>query len=320
LTLSRERRSGGPNEASLTEEVEDLRQQIRRLRLYLGVSLSILGTGTLVALALVGLYGTRLAARVSEVDARAGKVDATTSTRAEEMRRELVAQGAEIVAIRKSATDDLQAMREAQRKLAGVRDPARELAALREANEALWNELANQKSELLGSLRDRPSEPGLAAPAPAPVPPLPPGPRFRLAETAYVEPGNEREPDKVRGFLPAGENIHRANNLPANPALLLIEVTPKEVGLGESYRLVVRLVNRSNRMLDPRSLRLDWSFKGMNTGGDVPVAARRIDAQTTALLYEVSGLWSESQEASPVSVTATVTLLSGERLSNTLAW
>jgi len=79
-------------------------------------------------------------------------------------------------------------------------------------------------------------------------------------------------------------------------------------------------VNESNRVLATKSLRLDWSFKGLNTGGEVSVEAKRIDPRTTALLYQVEGQWSESHQASPVSVTATVTLLDGARLSNTLEW
>jgi hypothetical protein len=295
-----------------TSEMAALRKEIQRLRVYLGVSLAILGTGTLVSLALMGFYGTRLAARLSEADRRVVQLDEGTAKRAEEMRRELVAQGAEIIAIRKSATDDLQAMREAQRKLSGVRDPATQLAALREANEALWTELANQKAELLGSLRDRSS---VVEPAAAPTPS---GPRFRLGATSYVDPGEE--PAAVKGFLPAGEAIHRATNRPAQPALLVIDVTPEGVALGERYRLEVRLVNQSNRTLEAKVLRLDWSFNGMNTGGDVPVEAAQIDAQRTTLLYQVSGQWSEAQERSPVSVTATVTLFDGARLSNTLEW
>lgn len=311
MTLSRVHPNGGENEPTPAGEIHALRHQVQRLRVYLGVSLAILGTGTLISLALMGYFGIRLGTRLSEADRRIASLDEAASNRAEEMRRELIAQGAEIIAIRKSATDDLQAMREAQRKLAGVRDPARELAALREANEALWGELANQKAELLGSLRDRTPDAGLVAPVAS-------GPRFRLGQTAYVDSGAEAQ--AVKGFLPAGETIRRASNLPANPGILVIEMTPEEVGLGEAYQLEVRLVNQSNGTLVAKSLRLDWSFSEMKTGGEVPVEAKPIEPRTTALLYEVAGQWSEAQQRSPVSVTATVTLLGGARLSNTLEW
>jgi hypothetical protein len=311
LTISRELPSGRENESALTRETQALRRELQRVRTYLGAALAILGIGTLVSLGLVGFYGMRLAERLSATDNRVAKLDEDTSGRAEEMRRELVAQGAEIIAIRKSATDDLQAMQDAQRKLASVRDPGKELAALREANEALWGELATQKAELVDSLRDRRPETGLvASPTPAP--------RFRLGETQYVDPGSN--PNAIKGFVGGDEKIHRANNQPANPALVVIELTPADVGLGDPYRLSIRLVNRSNRPLHASSLRLDWSFQGMNTGGDVPVEVSRIDAQSSALVYSVAGEWTEAHKKSPASVTATLTLDGGARLSNTLRW
>jgi hypothetical protein len=292
-------------------EIQSLRQQVQRLRIYLGASFAIVGIGTLVSIALMGFYGMRLGSRLTGLERRMDEVDEAASGRQEEMRRELVAQGAEIVAIRKSATDDLQAMREAQRKLAAVRDPSKDLAALRDANEALWTELANQKAELLESLRDPKPDAPLGASAP-------PRPRFRLGESAYVDP--EEDPDRIKGFIPNGEAIHRANNLPANPALIVLEVSPVEVKLGERYRLEVRVVNQSNRPLTARTLRLDWSFRGGNTGGDVPLTETRIDAQRTTVVYRLEGQWSDAPNASPASVTATLTLADGARIRNRLEW
>jgi hypothetical protein len=311
LTISRELPSRRESESALTREIQALRRELQRVRVYLSASLAILGIGTLVSLGLVGFYGIRLAERIDATDNRIAKLDETASGRAEEMRRELVAQGAEIVAIRKSATDDLKAVQEAQRKLASVRDPGKELAALREANEALWGELAKQKVELVESLRDRKPEARLVAP-------LPPTPRFRLGETRFVDPGND--PNAIKGFVKGDETIHRANNQPAIPALVVIDLTPVDVGLGQPYRLSVRLVNRSNRPIAASSLRLDWSFRGMNTGGDVPVDVSRIDPQSSALVYSVAGEWTEAHKESPVSVTATLTVDGGARLSNTLQW
>jgi hypothetical protein len=100
----------------------------------------------------------------------------------------------------------------------------------------------------------------------------------------------------------------------------VIEVDPSEVALGEPYRLSVRLVNESNRVLVPRAMRLDWSFRGRNTGGDVPVEVKQVEAKRMAVLYAVSGQWTESHQASPVSVTVSVTLDDGARVTNALSW
>lgn len=325
MTFPRTRPSGSEGGPDSAREILALRQQVQRLRLYLGVSLAVLGIGTLVSLGLVGFYGVRLAERLAEAEEKINKVDDTASVRAEQMRRELLAQGAEIIALRKSAADDLEAVREAQRKLAAVRDPAKELAALREANEALWSELASQKVKLLDSLRDRKPDAALASPVPVPAPapalasaPAASASRFRLSDTTYVDPAND--PNAIKGFIPGDRKIHRANNLPAKPALVIIEVTPVDVGLGQPYRLSVRLVNRSNRPINATSLRLDWSFQGMNTGGEVPVDVSRIDPQSSALVYSVAGEWTDAHQDSPVSVTATLTVDGGARLSNTLQW
>jgi hypothetical protein len=67
-------------------------------------------------------------------------------------------------------------------------------------------------------------------------------------------------------------------------------------------------------------MRLDWSFRGRNTGGDVQVEVDRVDAQATALLYSVSGQWTEAHKDGPVSVTATLTVDGGARVTNVLSW
>jgi hypothetical protein len=92
------------------------------------------------------------------------------------------------------------------------------------------------------------------------------------------------------------------------------------VRLGEPYRLAVRLVNRSNQPLDTDALRLDWSFGGQNTGGDVPLGVGRIDARASVVLYQVSGRWTPAHENGPVVVTATLRLQGGELLANSLRW
>jgi hypothetical protein len=291
-------------------ELAELRQRIHRYQVYLGAALAVFGIATLAAIGLVSLYGFRLAKSLSETEAAVTELKDQTASRTEELGRGLARQEQELTAIRKAANDDLEAMQEANRKLQSVRDPANELTALREANEALWQELASQRAELLEAFGDRDGDPAAAAPAPVS--------RFRLGDTSYVDPGER--PDAIKGFVKGDEKVFRASALPSNPAVLVIEVDPEKVALGEAYRLSVRLVNQSNRSIVPRSLRLDWSFQGRNTGGDVPVSVDRVEAQKTALLYSVSGQWTESHKDGPVSVTATVTVDGGARLSNVLSW
>ncbi len=291
-------------------ELAELRESIHRYQVYLGVALAVFGTATLVAIGLVSLYGFRLGKSLSETEATLAELKEQTNSRTEEIERGLARQQQELTAIRKAAIDDLESIQEANRKLQSVRDPAKELSALREANEELWQELASQRAELLEAFGDRGGEPDAAA--------LPPVSRFRLGETSYVDPGER--PDAIKGFVKGNEKVFRASTLPSNPALLVIEVDPEKVALGDAYRLSVRLVNRSNRSIVTRSMRLDWSLQGRNTGGDVAVSVARVEAQETVLLYSVSGQWTEAHKDGPVTVTATVTVDDGARVKNVLSW
>jgi hypothetical protein len=141
--------------------------------------------------------------------------------------------------------------------------------------------------------------------------------RFRLGETSYVDP--EERPDTIKGFVGGDEKIFRASSPPSKPAHLVIEIDPVGVRLGEPYRLSVSLVNRSNRAIATRAMRLDWSFQGKNTGGDVPVQVERVEPQETALLYAVSGEWTEAHNQR-AQVTATLTVEEGARFKNVLSW
>jgi hypothetical protein len=233
-------------------ELQELREKIHRYQVTLVGALAVFGIATLAAIALVSLYGFQVAKSVSETESAFTDLKVTTEARMKDLERGLLRQQQELTAIRKAANDELEAMRDANRKMQSVRDPGKQLTALREANEALWAELASQRAELLEAFGGREGESGTAAP--------PPLPRFRLGETTYVDPAER--PDAIKGFVKGDEKVYRASTLPSNPAVLLIEVHPEEVALGEAYRLSVRLVNRSNRSLRPRSMWLEWSFQG----------------------------------------------------------
>lgn len=290
-------------------EVAELRDLLHRYRVYLGASLALFGVATLAAIALVSLYGVRLAGSLSKNEAAVADLSADTQARIRDLETALARQEQELAAIHRAATDELEAMREANRKLQSVRDPGKDLTALREANEALWRALASQRAELLRAfVRDGSSESARETSKS----------RFRLGETSYLDPA-ERS-DEIKGFVKGDEKVYRASVLPSSPALLALELEPENVALGETYRLSVRLLNESNRPIVLDAMRIDWSFQGKKTGGDVPISVRRVEAHTTALLYAVSGSWTEAHADSPASVSATVTLDSGARLLNALSW
>ena len=293
----------------LRREISELRSQLRRNHVYLTAALAVIGLGMLVSVGLVAFYGLRLGGQVWEVRADIGALDVESRTRSKALSLDHARQQREIAAIRKAANDELVSIQEAHRKIASIRDPRQELTALREANEALWTELAGQRADLLEALNER------EVPVSERVKTTE---RFSLGETSFVDP--RHKPDEIKGFVKGDEKVYQAHALRGKPAHLLIELSPREVRLGDPYRLAVRLVNRSNQPLDPDTLRLDWSFGGKNTGGAVPLGVGRIDARASAVLYQVSGRWTPAHEDGPVVVTATLKLQGGELLANSLRW
>lgn len=297
--------------SELEQEIAELRGQLRRNHVYLVVALSVIGLSALVSVGLVGFYGWRLGDQMWELQRDVSAVNEDSHTRTRALSLDLARQQRELTAIRNAATRDLTAIQEAHRKIASIRDPKTELAALREANQALWSALATQRANLLDALEERdPEESSLLIESPEK--------RFRLGETLFEDPTVAAS--EVRGFIVEDEKVHRATSLPANPAHLLIELSPDRVALGQSYELEVRLVNRSNRALGATSLRIDWSFAGKKTGGDVPLDIAHVGANQSAVLYSVTGRWTPAHEEGPVILTATLTLEDGERLANTLSW
>ncbi len=297
--------------SELEQEIAELRGQLRRNHVYLVVALSVIGLSALVSVGLVGFYGWRLGDQMWELQRDVSAVNEDSHTRTRALSLDLARQQRELTAIRNAATRELTAIQEAHRKIASIRDPKRELAALREANQALWSALATQRANLLDAIEERdPEESSLLIESPEK--------RFRLGETLFEDPTVAAS--EVRGFIVEDEKVHRVTALPANPAHLLIELSPDRVALGQSYELEVRLVNRSNRALGATSLRIDWSFAGKKTGGDVTLDIAHVGANESAVLYSVTGRWTPAHEEGPVLLTATLTLEDGERLANTLSW
>lgn len=232
----------------LRREITELRAQLRRNQVYLTAALAVISLGTLVSVGLVAYYGLRLGDQVWEVRADIGTLDEESRTRANALSVDLARQERELSAIRKAANDDLIAIQEAHRKIAAIRDPAKELEALREANQALWSELATQRNDILDAL----SEEQIPASSVSEVSGA--ADRFSLGETSYVDP--RHRPEELKGFVRGDEQVYQAHAMRGNPAHLLIELSPEHVQLGDAYRLAVRLVNRSNEPLDADALRL----------------------------------------------------------------
>ena len=124
---------------------------------------------------------------------------------------------------------------------------------------------------------------------------------------------------EVRGFVVEDEKVHQATSLPANPAHLLIQLSPDKVALGESYVLEIRLVNRSNQALDATSLRLAWSLAGKKTGAPCPSILPMSTPVKARALFGVGTMLASPRERSRY-LDGDLTLKDGEQLANSLSW
>ncbi len=299
----------------LKREVAVLRSKLRRYQVYLASALAVIGLSLLASVAVLVFYGRGLERQVVGLrDELTGFAEDST-TRSKALTLDLTRQQAELAALEKAARDDLLAIQEAHRKLASIGDPDTELSRLHEANAALWSALADQRQDLLSAF-DRKAAP----PVPRASPQAPPVPRFRLGETDFMDPVRASGEEALDGFVVGEQKVHRGSQAPTQPGHLVIELDPESIGLGDSYELAVRLVNRSNRALSAGSLRLDWSFGDRKTGGPVPLDVSRVDANGSAVLFQLSGRWTPSHETGPVELKATLTLDDGGSLTNTLSW
>lgn len=294
----------------------ELRERRRRDQLYFALALVIVGGGALAALLLASYHSARQGERIRELTLEVEEIAERARMRSKALALDVARQERELEAIRKAATEDLRAIQEAYRRVAAIEDPGRELTALREANEALWSELASQREELLLALTEREvaselsDDPGELVPAP----------RFLLGDTEYRE-ASGGAPGAVAGFVSGEAPVRRASAPPPGPGFLILELTPESVALGERFRLVVKLMNRGNRPLSLQELRLDWSFAGKNTGGLVPLTASRVvEPRATRVIYDQTGLWEPPHDHGGVVLGATLTLADGARLANSLRW
>jgi len=295
----------------LKREMAALRRSLGRYQIYLGAVIAVIGLSVVAAVAVVSWYGIELRGQVDEVGKEVAALSEDMRTRNRAMALDLARQQRELDALRHAAQSDLRVIQEAHRKLATIRDPEHELTALREANEALWSALAEQRMDLLTALSQREPRDEAVEDSPPTIR------RFELGQTEFLEgePGGG-----VDGFVAGEQEVRRGSQAPGQPGHLLIELDPERIRLGDDYRLEVRLINRSNRPLEVMSLRLDWKFGLEKTGGPVALALDRVDPRTNGVLFRVSGQWTPAHESSPVVLKATLTLKGGAMLANTLSW
>jgi hypothetical protein len=105
---------------------------------------------------------------------------------------------------------------------------------------------------------------------------------------------------------------------PEFPAEIIIELAPPNADPGEPYQLSVRIHNHGNRSINLDGLEIVWNVAGRFTGGSIPISASYVSPRSTLLLHEVDGTWVE--DLNSAQIVATVTLVEGGRLSNTLSW
>jgi len=145
------------------------------------------------------------------------------------------------------------------------------------------------------------------------------GRRF-IRGTTQHEP-SPVEAKNIPGFVANQDpkvKIMRATTPSEFPADLVIDLTPRSALPGDPYKLRVTIHNRGNQSIELTALDLIWSYAGRRTGGSVPFRPRLVKPRSTMVLHDVDGVWLE--EHNSATITATVTLGDGGRLTNTLSW
>jgi hypothetical protein len=107
---------------------------------------------------------------------------------------------------------------------------------------------------------------------------------------------------------------------PFFPAQVLIELSPADARPGQTYTIRVSLFNEGYRTVEIESLELVNRFEGKTSGKgqSIPLFEVSVSPQTTARIYEVSGLWKESLAHGEIE--AIVRVANGGTLRKTLRW
>ncbi len=141
--------------------------------------------------------------------------------------------------------------------------------------------------------------------------------QFTDSETSFKASGK-----KTSGFVDDDKiSVQEATRTTSIPGELLIELVPRNVEIGAPYLIKVRLRNKSNSALFAKSLLLVSTFKDKRIGAGQPIdlSLRRVDAQSTAVLFETRDVWSEALDQGG-KIEATVTLANVGDLLKTLEW
>ena len=141
--------------------------------------------------------------------------------------------------------------------------------------------------------------------------------QFTDSETSFKSTAK-----KDSGFVQDDRiSVQEATRTTSIPGELLIELVPHNVEIGGPYLIKVRLRNKSNSALFAQKLLLVSTFKDKQIGAGQPIelGLRRIDPQSTAVLYETQDTWNEALDQGG-KIEATVSLAKVGELVKTLEW
>lgn len=141
--------------------------------------------------------------------------------------------------------------------------------------------------------------------------------KFTDSKTSFVAAGQ-----KDSGFVSDDKlSVQQATRTTSIPGELQIELVPRNVEVGAPYILKIRLRNKSNNALLAQSMLLVSTFKGKQVGAGQPIdlSLRKVDAQSSVVLFETNDVWSEEFDQGG-KIEARVTLARKGELVKTLEW
>jgi hypothetical protein len=133
--------------------------------------------------------------------------------------------------------------------------------------------------------------------------------------SASAESGSESLPDTPAGFDPGGVTAKAA---PKVPALLEFDVQPKRVAPGQPYAVRIYLRNHGKKAIKIRELRLASTLNGSRSESTLTPKLKEVPAQMSALLAEVSSVWTEG--VGGWSMEVTIRSGHGDVYRNTVSW
>ena len=261
----------------LQAELLRLSQNSRRNQLYLGVALSVVGIGSLLAIGFLGFLGHQLVDQLSDI-----RTDLRASQEQIDVLRSEVSEAA---AQRRQQLQALANIHDANRKLSDELAHQRtDMARLRERSQAIQQATEDALENLRVSASEQPNREGKGSLAGGFAAAAGENSAPSHGTTSYRS-SDPRPLTEIKGFVGTHPAIRRAERDEALPAHLRLEVRPERPGLGDPYQLRVFVVNRTNKAIDLTSLRLAWNFDGKKTGGALPPQVQQVKPRSSAVVY-----------------------------------